>query len=134
MPESNNLTNSSVLKKRVLIVADDMATFLKDFIMAGGFEANSITSYGNLDKVYAELTRLEYDMIIPTNNSLRPGDILTLVPEIKHRFPRIRILVISGHMLPEFVSKIQEFRIDALFPMPCDLNKLVLRIKELLRG
>ncbi|MFN0157248.1 MAG: hypothetical protein ACKVRP_04145 [Bacteroidota bacterium] len=129
---SPELIRSVTKLRRILLIADELGLILKDILYAEGFEVNIVKSYGRLDEIYSELTRLEYDMVIPTNNSLRAEDIPDLVREIKLRHPRIRILVLSGYNSLDFISQLQEHEIDGFFSLPPLIDELVPRIKELL--
>jgi len=129
---SLDLIRSITKRHKILVVADELGMILKEFLHAEGFDDNIVKSYGRLEEVYSELARLEYDMVILTNNSLRPGDILDLVPEIKLRFPGIRILVLSGYTSLDFVLKLKREKIDDFFPLPFKADELLPRIKELL--
>jgi DNA-binding NarL/FixJ family response regulator len=132
MPPPEPVHQDITKRSKILVMANDMGFIFKDMLTAEGFEVNVVESYGRLDEVYSELDRLDYDIVIPTNNSLMPAHILDLVSGIKLRFPGIRIMVISGYNAPDFVLKLQEYRIDGFFPLPFEVEKVLPRIKELL--
>lgn len=118
--------------KSVLIIADDLGLYLQEVLEQEGYSVSICKSYGNLEEIYSELARKSYDVVIPTNNSLGPQNILEVVPKIRKRHPKIRVVVLSGYHPPDFVLRLQQSGIDAFFPTPFQVDEVVSKIKELL--
>ena len=118
--------------KAVLIIADELGPPLREVLEREGLDVSIVKSYGRLEEVYSELARKHYDLVIPTNNSLGPQHLLEVVPEIRKRHPKIRIVVLSGYHPPDFVSRLQQSGIDAFIPTPFKVDEVVGKIKDLL--
>jgi len=119
-------------KKSVLVIADELGQLLKEVLEKEGFDVSIVKSYGLLEEVYSELGRRQYDLVIPTNNSLKPEHILELVPEMKKRQPKIRIIVMSGYYPHDFVSHLERNGADSFLPAPYKMDEVVRKIKDLL--
>ena len=117
--------------KSGLIIAVELGPPLREVLEKEGYVVSIVKSYGRLDEVYSELARKQYDLVLPTNNSLGPQSILELVPEIRKRHPKIRILVLSGFHPSDFVSQLEQIGVDLFFPAPFQMDEVVRKIKEL---
>jgi DNA-binding NtrC family response regulator len=122
------------LRRNLLLVAakDEMGMLLPEILKDEGVDVTVVESYGQLEEVYGELSRTKYYMVMLTNNSLMPPHILTLVPEIKRRYPGLKVTVMSGYRTHEFDRELELRGIEAFFPIPFDPEQFVARIKELL--
>jgi len=58
------------------------------------------------------------DLVIATNTCLPPARIRAIVPAIKARYPRIRIVVLSGHYPDDFVADLKQKGIDGFLTLP----------------
>jgi len=78
------------------------------------------------------LARIDYDLVIPTNNILSPQYILELVPVIKSKYPKAHIMVLSGYRSDDFDSKLWRCGVVDIFPLPFEMSDLVSRVEEIL--
>ena len=105
-------------KLKVLVIAelDQVGGFISKILNRKGFDVNVVDTSGQMEETHseirAELSRREYDLVLLTNNGLRPIDIQALIPEIKKKHPGIKIIVLSGFSTPEFVRDLKEQGID----------------------
>jgi response regulator RpfG family c-di-GMP phosphodiesterase len=70
-------------------------------------------------------------MVLLTNNGLRAIDIQALIPEIKKKYPAIKIFVLSGFSTPEFIKNLKKEGIDDFLPMPFTLDNLVEKVTSI---
>jgi DNA-binding NtrC family response regulator len=119
------------MRKILLITEETFGAMFSQLLQEQGYEVNVVEAYRDIVKVYGELSRIEYDMVIPTNLALVTEDIIKIVPEIKRRFPKIKVICCSGYNESEFVSSLQQCGIDDFFYLPFDKEILLNRIKEL---
>ena len=119
---------------KVLIVAelDQVGGAISKILNRVGFDVNVVNTSLTLGQVeethseiHAELSRGKYDLILLTNNGLRPIDIQAFIPEIKRKYAGIKIIVLSGWNTPEFVRDLMEQGIDDLLPLPFAIVDLI---------
>jgi DNA-binding NarL/FixJ family response regulator len=89
-------------------------------------------SYGTFSDVFRNITRRKFDMVIATNTSLPPARIQRIVPEIKTRYPRARIIVLSGYYSEDFVADLKKKGIDGFLPLPYEDDSLLQEVAGLL--
>lgn len=117
--------NILLKKHRILIVSDkDIGDLMIKSLKSLDFEINRIESYGRLDVIFFELSRLHYEMIILAN-TITASHVLPIIPEIKKRFPKIKILVISGDTRDEYLKELWDLKIDGFLPMPFMISSFV---------
>jgi len=124
-------------KKRILVLVDpdpldSSRQLLAEVLGAVDFDSVFLGPYNQLELGFAELSRTQYDMIIPTNFTVLSKYMPELIAEIKKRFKTIKIVVISGHSPIDFVNDLFKKGIDDFFTIPFDVKDLVTRVKELL--
>lgn len=121
-------------KLKVLIVAelDQVGGPISKILNRVGFDVNVVNTSLTLGQVeetdseiHAELSRGKYDLILLTNNGLRPIDIQAFIPGIKKKNPGIKIIVLSGWNTPEFARDLMEQGIDDLLPLPFAIVDLI---------
>lgn len=121
-------------KLKVLVVAesDSIGGFISRTLNRKGFDVTVVDTSGHVEETYskirASLSRREYDLVLLTNNGLRPIDIQALIPEIKTKNPGIKIIVLSGWSTPEFVRTLKEQGIDDFLSLPFDHDDLVRKV------
>jgi DNA-binding NtrC family response regulator len=124
-------------KSKILVIGelDSMGGFISTLFNKKGFDVNVVDTSGHVEETYskirAELSRKNYDMVLLTNNGLRPSDIQALIPEIKKKHPAIKIFVLSGFITPEFVRDLKEQGVDDFLPMPFTLDNLVEKVTSI---
>ena len=124
-------------KLKVLVIAklDQVGGIISKILNRKGFGVNVVDTSGQVEETYskirAELSRREYDLVLLTNNYLRPIDIQALIPEIKKKHPGIKIIVLSGWSTPEFVRDLKEQGIDNFLSMPFSLDDLVEKVTSI---
>jgi hypothetical protein len=115
----NSDINSIIKSQRILINADrDIGGLMISALKKLYIEANRIECYRDLDVVYLELSRHKYEMIILTNSAMTETEIRPLIPEIKKRFPGIKILVISSDTRDDYIKDLFDLKIEGFLPMP----------------
>jgi len=122
---------------KILVFVDPKEPFAQSFVKsfgAAGIDVSFVARYNRLEQVYEELSRNPYDMVIPTNFVLTPVSITRLVPEIRSRFPLVKILVISGHAQLAYVNDLARKGADDFYALPFDWGDLVSRTRDLLLG
>jgi DNA-binding response OmpR family regulator len=76
-------------KLKVLVVAelDSIGGLISNILNRIGFDVNVVDTSGQVEEthseIHAELSRGKYDLILLTNNGLRPIDIQAFIPETK---------------------------------------------------
>jgi CheY-like chemotaxis protein len=130
--------NPSLKRKRVLLISHDEAfnSFFADLrdsfeFRSAGIECTILDAFGN-EEMFFELSRREYDLIIPTNMVRSPDTILEAVPQVKRRHPSVKIVVCSGYDSDEFIHKLYAAGIDAFFHLPFEVDELLATIIELI--
>ena len=121
--------------RSILLVCDreeGLGEVLQAELEDEGFGSEIVESYGRLDEIYNELSVPGYRMVILTNNSLSPPHIVAVVPEIRKRFPAIKIVVLSGYTESAFVAKLHNAGINAFFEMPFDSVDLIATVERLI--
>lgn len=129
-------------KGRLLVIArkdkDDVGGFIAENLETKGFEVQIVEAEGRqdyiLDDVYSELSRRSYEVVLPTNNGLGYPYILKLVPGIKERFRKVRIIVVSGYHEADFVNRLTEYGIDGFIRMPFKVDDLVRHVQGIEQG
>jgi DNA-binding NarL/FixJ family response regulator len=66
-----------------------------------------------------------FDLVIATNTSLPPSQIQRIVPHIKARHPRARLIVLSGYCPDDFVADLVRKGIDGFLPLPFEQDALL---------
>lgn len=124
-------------KWKILVVGElsQVGGFISTVFNKKGFDATVVDSSKYIKETYveihAELSRKNYDMVLLTNNGLRPSDIQALIPEIKKKHRAIKIFVLSGFNTPEFIKDLKEEGIDDFLPIPFTFDGLVERVTSL---
>jgi CheY-like chemotaxis protein len=99
-----------------------------------GYHTTVAESYGRFSNVLQYLVHKRFDLVIVTNTSIPPADIPSIVPEIKARHPRGRIIVLSGYSSEDFVEDLKEKGIDRFLPLPFEEDELLGEVAGLLAG
>jgi len=120
-------------KPRVLLIADQepLGSYLSRVLAGYCLDVNVLDPQVCVDFVDAELSRNNYDMVLPTNNALTPASLQELVPQIKRRFPQTKMIVLSGYTPSEFVLDLKRHGIDDFLPLPLKAYDLLCRIQQL---
>jgi len=124
-------------KWKILVVGelDSIGGFISTALNKIGFNAIVVDSSRYIKEtcveIYGELSRKNYDMVLLTNNGLRPSDIQVLIPEIKKKHPGIKIFVLSGFSTPEFVRDLKEQGIDDFLSMPFSIDNLLQKMTSI---
>jgi len=124
-------------KLKVLVVAelDSIGGLISNILNRIGFDVNVVDTSGQVkethSKIRAGLSREKYDLVLLTNNGLRPSDIQALIPEIKKKYPGIKIIVLSGFSTPKFVRDLKEQGIDDFLSLPFAHDDLVQKVTSI---
>lgn len=116
------------LKVLVIGESDSVGGLVSKILSRKGFDVTVVDACFRPEKIHAELSRKKYDMILPTNNFLSPGQIQSLIPEVKTKYPAVKIIVLSGFNTPEFVRDLKEQGIDDFLSMPFSPDDLVEKV------
>jgi DNA-binding NarL/FixJ family response regulator len=122
---------------RILVQADEGVDGVIDgFLRHYGYrqvKLINLCSTAAIDEIFLELARNEYDLIILTNTSLRPCDLVRVVPEIKKKHPDLLIVVCSGWVGLEFIAPLLANKVNGVFSMPLSPVELIGSLDEILR-
>jgi len=122
-------------KWKILVVAnlESIGEFLLILFNKRGFDATLVDSTRHIKekyvKIYAELSRKKYDMVLLTTTCLRSSDIKALIPEIKKKHPAIKIFVMSSFGSSEFIKNLEG--IDEFLTMPFKVEDLVEKVTSI---
>lgn len=116
---------------RILISADKgiIGTILAEFLMSVGF---STTVLDRDDSLFYELRGGHYDVLILTNTSLIPAEIIQLTPQIRHFYKDVKIIVLSGWTDDGFPERIMKIGASDFFPLPVNLEELTTSVKKIM--
>jgi DNA-binding NarL/FixJ family response regulator len=95
-----------------------------------GYRVTLAASYDSAIHAPPGAAGLPWDLVIATNTSLQPDRIRSIVPEIKARHPRVRIVVLSGHYPADYVASLTHNGIDGFLTLPFKKDVL---LKEVAR-
>jgi len=121
------------LQKRILVVAaqDNIGELLSYILSKEGYSISIVESWGVFEEVLSELKNEQYNMVLLTNNSLRPHHIQSLVSEIKGLYPSFCVFVLSGYKEKDFIVNLKQQGIDEFLSMPFKSDHLVSKIKSI---
>lgn len=123
---------------KVLVIAelDSIGQFISNLLSREGFDVTVVDSSRSVKEtcmeIHAELSRKNYDVVLPTNNGLTPNAILDLIPVIKRENPGSNIIVLSGFKTQEFIRDLKERGIDDFLSMPFAPDDFVQKVKTIL--
>jgi DNA-binding response OmpR family regulator len=122
-------------KWKILVVAnlESIGEFLLILFNKRGFDVTLVDTTRHIKekyvKIYAELSRKKYDMVLLTTSCLRSGDIRALIPEIKKRHPAIKIFVFSRFSSSEFIKNLEG--IDEFLTYPFTIDELMEKVTSI---
>ena len=116
-------------KKRILIIEDDdeMRSLLKDFVLAEGYEADSVEK-GTY--AFSKLLTEPFDLII-TDIRMPGFSGLDILPDLRKLKPDVSIVVITAFGSDEVYYKALERGANAYLEKPIQLGKLSALIHEM---
>jgi hypothetical protein len=125
LEKAYSIPNKLLKKQRILLIAkNDFGDFLISELKAVDFEIKTHESSDQLDIVYFELSCNPYEIIILSDTTLCSASFIQVVPEIKIRFPNIRIIILVSETQGEFINEIYNHGIDAFLTGPVNINSL----------
>jgi len=136
--KSPELIRSVIKRKKILIVGgqESYQQFILAMLEVGEIECDVtfVAPYWQDEVIYSELSRVEYNMVIVTNNfSYSALSIPGLVPEIRKKYPNIKIIVTStGFDEPNSVAALEAAGMDAFIPLPLRIEPFITKVEELL--
>jgi len=100
----------------VLVIAEkhNFGRCLESLLLEQGYHVTTMESYD----ILKGLPGMNFDLVIATNTSVSPGQIKSIVPDIKTRYPKCRVLVLSGYFPKDFVANLREIGVDGFHPLP----------------
>jgi CheY-like chemotaxis protein len=125
------------LKGLAIGILDQVGGIISNILNRKGFDVTVVDSSRSIKETYmeirAELSRGKYDLVLLTNNGLRPSDIRVLIPEIKRKYPGIKIIVLSGWNTPKFIRDLKEQGIDGFLTLPFAHDDLVQKVTSIFK-
>ena len=106
-----------------------MGTALAEALMSAGFNA---TIVGKSDSLFYELRGGSYSVLILTNNSLSPGEIIQLTIQIRYFHKNIKIIVLSGWDDDGFPERLMKLGASKFFALPVNLEELTKYIQNII--
>ena len=116
---------------RILISADkdNLGSLFVKILLDIGFASKVINRYESL---FYELRGGDYSVLILTNNSLGPDEIIQLTLQIRHFHEKIKIIVLSGWTENEFPERIINAGASFFFPLPFEPDTFLRCVKTIL--
>ncbi len=105
---------------------------LEEVLQEHGYHTTIAESYSRLSKAFQYLLHKRFDLVIITNTSIPPSHIPTIVPDIKARHPRGRIIVMSGHCPVDLMADLKQKGVDGFLPLPFEEDALLKEVARLL--
>ena len=113
---------------------DGVGACLEAVLRQHGYHVRLAGSYGTVPDVSFATARSTCDLVIVTNTSLPPARIHTIVPSIKARNPRVRIVVLSGYYPDDFVTELKQKGIDGFLTLPFKKDVLLKEVARQMSG
>jgi DNA-binding response OmpR family regulator len=115
----------------ILVIAEkrEIGPCIEEVLRANGYRVTIEGSYvadGRGDS--------QCDLVIVTNTSLNPVQILSAVPGIKSRRPMTRIMVLSGYSDEEWIADLKRKGMDKFLALPFEIGVLLGGVAGLLSG
>ncbi len=113
----------------VLVMAEkkQFGNCLEGVLQQWGYLVTTVDSYD----ISPELTRQNFDLVIPTNTMMSPAQIQDNIPEMKVSYPDARIMVLSGYTSDDFVADLEHKGVDGFLSLPFDENALQQQVTAL---
>ncbi len=116
---------------QILISANeqDLGVLFANVLTDAGFNSKIV---GRDKKLLHELHTGSYSVLILTNTSLIPDEVVELIPHIKAIDPNVKIIVLSGWIEENFPERILAVGASYFFPLPIELDILVDCVKNII--
>ena len=116
---------------RILISADKgiIGTILAEFLMSAGF---GTTVLDRDDSLFYELRGGAYYVLILTNTSLIPEEIIQMSVQIRYFHENVKVIVLSGWTDNGFPERIMKIGASDFFSLPVNLEKLTTCVKDII--
>ena len=117
---------------RVLIIEDEKAilNLLKRIVSHMGHTAHIAPSGPD---ALALLAKTEVDLIVSDLRMPGTPSGVDLIRELRTRFPRLPIIVVSGYVSRDFMAKWPELGVDDFLPKPFDMDTIRTTIEKVLQ-
>jgi DNA-binding NtrC family response regulator len=116
-----------------LLIAEDNAASMKVYEKAFGRDGYKVLTCDNAAQVMAELRDGKVDLLV-TDLEMPKANTLELFPFLKKEYPRLPVIVVSGHyagLQDEFSSR--DYPVAAFFGKPVELAALTEKVKAILK-
>jgi DNA-binding NtrC family response regulator len=115
---------------RILISADKgvIGTILAESLVSAGF---GTTVLDRDDSLFYELRGGTYYVLILTNTSLIPEEIIQMFVQIKYFHEDVKVIVLSGWTNDGFPERIMKIGASGFFPLPVSLEELTTCVKDI---
>jgi CheY-like chemotaxis protein len=116
-----------------ILFAEDNPAIQKIYVKAFTQEGYKVLTCENASQVLAELTEQKIDLLV-TDLEMPDANTLELFPALKKNYPRLPVVVVSGHyrdLQQDFLSK--GFEIRAFLSKPTEVSVLKNKIREILK-
>ena len=107
-----------------LMVVDnemDICNFLKSFFGLRGYE---VATALNADEAMIKIAEQKPDLIILDVNMRREGEGLEYLPQIKQKFPGIKVIIVTGIADEDTIEKARQLGADDYITKPLVLEYL----------
>ncbi len=120
----------------ILVIAEEesVGACLEAVLREHGYHVRLAESYNTVPDVFLATARSTCDLVIVTNTSLPPARIRAIVPSIKARNPRVRIVVLSGYYPDDFVTELKQKGIDGFLTLPFKKDVLLTEVARQMSG
>jgi len=119
-------------EEKILLTArrdEPLGSLLSETLKGKGFEVRIVESF---EEVLSELANEQYEVVLPTNNSLHYSQIPTIVSEIRDKYPDIGIIVLSGYYNQDYIADLKARGIDVFLKMPFKIEELTSKIRNVI--
>ena len=105
---------------------------LKAVLREHGYQVAIVETYAGFSEIVQDRTSMKFDLVIATNTSFPPAHLQIIIPDIKARHPHVRIIVLSGFYLADFVADLEQKGVDKFLSLPFQEDTLLTEVAGLL--
>jgi len=116
-----------------ILFAEDNSAIQKIYVKTFTQEGYKVLTCENASQILAELNEGKIDLLV-TDLEMPDANTLDLFPTLKKNYPRLPVVVVSGHyrdLQQDFLAK--GFEIKAFLNKPTEVSVLKNKIREILK-
>jgi DNA-binding NtrC family response regulator len=114
---------------RVLISGVEIGEIISEWLGSEGIRSRIVV---RSESLLSEFRAGNYEIVILTNNDIRPDEILDFIAELKKLDQNVKILVMAGWMSDNFPQKAMALGISGFLRLPFKPDVLKKWVKDLL--